>query len=194
MWYTILGTITVSTPETFWDTEGFLYEIFLLWEKKIRRKILIPASSFIPNFFRCKHFSTTQKGSYTNFFGSVRQKNFDGNSWPNPLKQKNFSTPKNTDRLRGSPTKSFDTETINFWRKFLILPPPFLSRKFSDISNFLRHRGVPLRSFSILWRNKFFYRKSWYSLLTHWIFRYLKLFETQKGSSEKFLLQQYFDR
>ena len=42
---------------------------------------MIPATSFINNFFRYQKYSETQKNSSSNCFGSVRPKSFDGKSW-----------------------------------------------------------------------------------------------------------------
>ena len=71
-----------SIPEIFWNTKGFPYEVFrYCGTKQFWRKIVIPAPSLIPNIFRYQRFSETQKGSSTNFFGTVRQKFFNGKSW-----------------------------------------------------------------------------------------------------------------
>ena len=62
-------------------TKGFPYEIFRHCEtKQFRRKNVNPPS-LIPNIFRHQKYSETQKGSSTKFFGTVRQKFFNGKSW-----------------------------------------------------------------------------------------------------------------
>ena len=65
-----------------------------------------------------------------------------------------FPMPEISEILTGSPTKTFDTETKNFRRKNLIMPPliykNFGCRKFSETE----HRRVPLRNFSALWDKK----------------------------------------
>ena len=71
-----------SIPGSSWKTEGFLYENIRHSERKqFSRKIVIPATSFINNFFRYQKYSETQKNSSSNCFGSVRPKSFDGKSW-----------------------------------------------------------------------------------------------------------------
>ena len=52
----------------------------VLPDKTILTKIVIPAPSFIPIIFRYQKFSEKQKGSSTNFFGTLRQKIFNGKS------------------------------------------------------------------------------------------------------------------
>ena len=42
-----------------------------------------PSTLLIHKIFRCQKFSETQKGSPTNFFGTVRQQIFDRKSWYN---------------------------------------------------------------------------------------------------------------
>ena len=67
-----------------------------------------------------------------------------------------FLIPEIKETLKGSPTKFFGTETKNFdGKSWYSLPPPLLSIKFFDTRNFAKHRRVPLRSFSVLWDNKF---------------------------------------
>ena len=69
--------------------ECFNYEIFRQCEtKNFRRKILIlppppsyPYTFSLPEIF----WNTPPKGSPTKFFGTVRQKIFDGKSWYSPL-------------------------------------------------------------------------------------------------------------
>ena len=65
-----------------WHHKGFPYEVFRYCEtKQFWQKIVLPAPSLIPNIFRYQKFSETQKGSSTKFFGTVRQKFFNGKSW-----------------------------------------------------------------------------------------------------------------
>ena len=74
-------------------------------------------------------------------------------------------------------------ETKKFWQKIVI--PPLLSIKFFDTRNFVKQRRVPLRSFSVLWDNKFSIENRDIPLLGK-IIRYPKFSETQTGSSTKF--------
>ena len=54
--------------------ERFPYGTFRYCETKhFRQKIVIAATSFIPNIFRYQKFSESQKGSLTKFFSTVKQ-------------------------------------------------------------------------------------------------------------------------
>ena len=116
-----------SIPETFWNTEGLLYEMLRYCEtKQFWRKIVIPAPSLIPNIFRYQKFSEAQKGSSTKSFGTVRQKFFDSKSQcpPPPLMHKIFIFPKISEN-EGFPYEIFrHCETINDRRKNRDAPPP----------------------------------------------------------------------
>ena len=46
-------------------------------------------------------------------------------------------------------------ETKKFWEKIVILPLPVNLHSFFNTRNFVKERRVPLRSFSVLWENKF---------------------------------------
>ena len=64
------------------STEGFPCKVFRNCEtKQFWQKIVIPAPSLIASIFRYQKFSETQKGSSAKFFGTVRQKFFNGKSW-----------------------------------------------------------------------------------------------------------------
>ena len=59
--------------------------------KQFRREIVILAPSLIPNIFRYQKFCETQKGSSTNSFGTVRQKeSMEKRDTPAPLMHENF--------------------------------------------------------------------------------------------------------
>ena len=127
-WYpSPLFFLTFSVPESFWNTEGFLDEIFRHSETKIfRRKVLIlplPSYSYpflLPGIF----WNTAQKGSRAKFFGTARQKNSTKNCDITLLSIKFFDT-RNQWHPKGFPYESFrHCETKNFRRKILILPPP----------------------------------------------------------------------
>ena len=94
-WYSPLRHNIFRYPSFLWNTEGFFYEKIRSCEtKRFWQKIVIPATSLIPNLFQYQKFSETQKGSSTNFFGTVRLKNFDRKSWDNRLERKIFRYPK----------------------------------------------------------------------------------------------------
>ena len=65
-----------------------------------------------------------------------------------------FSIPKINETLKNSPTKFFGTVRQKFLTENRDTPspplPPFLSIKFFDTRNFVKHRRVPLWSFSVL--------------------------------------------
>ena len=116
-----------------------------------------PKTFSLPETF----WNTAQKGSSTKCFGTVRQKIFDRKSWYSPLLSINFLATGNflKHSTEGFPYEIFrHCETKNFRQKIVILPSsssPFLSIDFFDTRNFVKHRRVPLRSFSVLWDNKF---------------------------------------
>ena len=115
--------------------------------------------------FSMPEISDTLKGSSTKFFGTVRQKIFNVESWyslpPHPLLFINVFACRNF--LKHS-TKKFSTKCFDTMRQQIFdrkwwysLPPPypFLTIKTCDNKTFLKHRRFPLRSFSVLWDNKF---------------------------------------
>ena len=91
--------------------------------------------------------------------------------------------------------------------------PPLLSMKFFDTRNFVKHRRSPLRSFSVLWDNRFSIENrdipllgikffdTWNFLTQGFLYEMIRYWdktsETQKGSSTKFfgtVRQQFFYR
>ena len=101
------------------------------------------------------------KGSPTKSFGTVRQKNFYWKSWYYPLRHKIFRYPKLSEPQKGSSTKWFGTVRQNNFDGKSWYTPPLLYLTIFDIRNFLKHRRVPLRSFSVL-SQQILYCKSWY--------------------------------
>ena len=93
--------------------------------------------------------SETLKGSFTKFFGTVRQKIFDGNLWYPLLCIKFFDTPNFLKHWRDAHETFRHCETKNFRRKNVI--PPFLSKKLFETKNHLKNKRIPLRKFSALW-------------------------------------------
>ena len=93
--------------------------------------------------------SETLKGSFTKFFGTVRQKIFDGNLWYPQLCIKFFDTPNFLKHWRDAHEIFRHYETKNFRRKNVI--PPFSSVKLFGTKNFLKNSRIPLRKFSALW-------------------------------------------
>ena len=123
--------------------------IFLIW--LVRRKIVIPPLLMYEKI-RYQNFSETTKGSATKFFGTVRQKIFDGKkivilhaSSPPPPRYKKFFDTKNFLKYRRV-LRSFSV----LWDKNFPTEDrciPFLCIKFVDIRNFLKHWKVPQEIF-----------------------------------------------
>ena len=80
------------------------------------------------------------------FFGTVRQKNFDGKLWYPLLCIKFFDTPNFLKHRRDAHEIFWHCETKNFRRKNV--KPTFSSIKLFDTRKFPENRRVPLQSFS----------------------------------------------
>ena len=95
--------------------------------------------------------SETLKGSFTKFFGTVRQKIFDGKTWYPLVCIKFFDTPNFLKHWR-MPTKFFGTVSPKiFDGKTWYPPPPLSSIKLFETKSFLKNSRIPLRKFSALW-------------------------------------------
>ena len=88
----------------------------------------------------------------TKFFGTVRQKIFDGKLWYPLLYIKFFDTPNFLKHWRDAHEIFRHYETKNFLRKNVM--PPFSSIKLFETENFLKNSRIPLRKFSALWHIK----------------------------------------
>ena len=106
-----------------------------------------------PSQFLIPEISETLKGSYTKFFGTVRQKIFDGKLWYPLLCIKFFDTPNFVKHWRDAHEIFRHCETKIFRRKNVITPspPPLSSIKLFETRNFLKNCRIPLRNFSVLW-------------------------------------------
>ena len=91
----------------------------------------------------------------TEFFGTVRQKLFDGKPWYSPRSYPNFVGTRNYCNSKGFPHGNFrHCETKIFRRKILTLPPPLIPT-FSVPEIFATVKdSPPLRKFSALWDKK----------------------------------------
>ena len=124
-----------------------------------------------------------QKGSSTNFFGTVRQQFFETKSWYSPLRHKVFRYPKHSETQKGSSTKIFGSvrqkNSTKLWYSYY-------QKKFDTIT-FLKYKGPPRIFFGTV-RHKIFDGKTWYPtpLLSIKIL-YTKKFLKQTGSLTKFL-------
>ena len=110
------------------------------------------------------------------------EKNLDRKSFHPLLLHKKFRYQKFLDTEKVSSTKCFGivrqkTSTEN-------LDILFLCQYFFDTRNFHKHRGFPLRNFSVLW-DKNLRQKIRISRSMHKVFQYQKFSETQKGSFTK---------
>ena len=83
------------------------------------------------------------------FFSVLRDKKFSIENRDFTLLGIKFFDTRNL--LKGSSTKCCDTVRQNNFDGKSWYPPPLLSPTFFDTRNFLKHRRVPLRSFSALW-------------------------------------------
>ena len=156
----------------------------------LRQQIFYRKSWYSPlwhKIFQYVKLSETQKGSSTKWFGTETKLFWRKILIPAPFLNPNIFRYQKFSETRVSLRnfsllwdKMFD---IKSW--YSLPPSPLLSIKFSDTRNFAKHRRFPLRSFFGTLRQQIFYRKSWYSPLWHKIFQYVKLSETQKGSSMK---------
>ena len=125
--------------------------------------------SVVPNIFTIyswrflmPEISETLKGSFTKFFGTVRQKIFDGNLWYPLLCIKVFDTPNFLRHWRDAHEIFRHCETKNFLRKILILPPPSLIQTFSIPEIIATVKDSSKEIFGTV-RQKIFDGKSWYS-------------------------------
>ena len=145
------------------STEGFTCETFRQCETKgFRRKIVILPPTHPKTFSLPENFwNTAPKGSSAKYFGTVRQKIFDGKSWHIPLKHKIFRYQKFSETPKVSPTKFFGTVRQNNFDGKSWYPPPLLSLTFFDTRDFLK--GSSTKFFGTV-RQKFFNGKSWYLL------------------------------
>ena len=122
---------------------------------------MLPSPFLCIKILRYPKFSEIPKGSPTIFFGSVRQKNFDGKSW-HPQYREKFSIPEQIWNKRATPTNFFGTERqktsdVKTWypRPIHTLSP---YHKFSETQN-----GSPKMFFDTV-KRKISAGKSWYSL------------------------------
>ena len=147
-----------SMQGTVWNTEGYLYQRFRYCETiRILPKIMIlqpsPLPKLIHKIFRCQKSSELQNGSSTKCFRTMRQNDLDGNSGysSRPLIHRNFCNRfflKHWTVLllvfRCCETKMFPTVKHDRYHKNS-------SQASLDITNFLKHRKVPLWNPSLLW-------------------------------------------
>ena len=128
--------------------------------KKLDGESWYPSPSYAWKFSIPEFFSNTE-GFPQDFFRYCEKKRFDKKSWPTPLMHKIFGYLKLV-KTWGVPV-SYEIfrhcEMKIFPRRIVILPfslpSPLLSIKLFDTRIFLKHRRVPLRSFSVLWDKKF---------------------------------------
>ena len=139
--------------QNIYETQGSpLRNFSVLWDKINYPKIVIPPF-FIDNFFPYQKFSETQKHE---FFSALWGKKLPTEKGDTPSLIRNFSIIEIFWNLEGFPYELFRyCETKKIRWKFVLPPPPLLSRIVFHTRNFLKHRRVPVRSFSVLWDKKF---------------------------------------
>ena len=93
-----------------------------------------------------------------------------------------FRYPRFSETPKGSPRISFGTVRQKISDGKIWYPTTLLSIIFFHARNFLKHKSVPLRSFSALWDKKVLKEKRDTPPIMHKIFRYPKFLETQKSS------------
>ena len=148
-----VGIKNFNTRNFLKDSRVHLRTDSVLWDKTILTDNRETHSSLIPNTFRYPKPFETQKGSSTKWFGTVRQNNFDGESWkPPPLLSLTIFDNRNFLKHRRAPLRNDSVlRDINFEGKSWN-PPPLLSLTIFDTRNLLKHRRVPLRNDSVLRR------------------------------------------
>ena len=171
----------------FFDTPNFLkhwrdaHEIFRHCEtKNFRRKLVI--SPIMHKNFSVPQIFWNIEGMPTKFFGTVRQKIFDGNLWYPLLCIKFFDTPNFLRHWRDAHEIFRHCETKNFRRKNVI--PPSM-HKISRYPKFSETLKVCPRNFSALWDKKFSTEKRDTPCM-HKIFRFPRFSETLKGCPRNF--------
>ena len=135
-----------------------------------------------PQYFLIPEISETLKGSFTKFFGTVRQKIFDGKLWYPLLCKKFFDAPNFLKHWRDAHESFRHCETKNFRRKIVIHPP--LIHKFFPYQKFSETQNGSLAKFFRSCEIKKISTKPWSfppPLLEN--FWYQNSFETQKCST-----------
>ena len=142
-----------SVPEFFWNTEGYLYDMFWYSEaKQIRRRVVILPTPFYPK-------SLSKPDSFWNTdifplqcFPVLWDNNFSTKSLDSlPLLSILFSKTRFSPKRRRFPYKVFwCCETINIRQKVVILSRVF-SIIFSDTKKIVKHWRFALRKVSVQW-------------------------------------------
>ena len=146
-------------------------------------------------FFDTRNFLIHRSVPQRNFSVLCDKKFLTENVIPPSLMHKIFRYPKFSDTPKCSPTKFFGT----VWQKVFDGErdtPPLWCIKFFDTRNFLIHRSVPQRNFSVLWDKNFFDKTVNLPPPSLENFRYQNSFETPKCSPTKFfgtVSQKVFD-
>ena len=126
--------------------------------------------------------SETLKGSFTKFFGTVRQKKIRRKLVIPPIMHKIFRYPISWN-TEGMPTKFFGTVRPKIFDGKTWYP--LVCIKFFDTPNFLKHLRVAHENFRHC-ETKNFRRKNVIPPSMHKIFRYPKISETFKGCPRNF--------
>ena len=114
----------------------------------VRVSVVPNVFAIYPQHFLIPEISETLKGSLTEFFGTVRQKIFDGKLWYPYYALKNFDTPNFLKHWR-------DAHEIFRHCETKIPPPPPLMHKIFRYPKFSDTPKCSTTKFSVLWDQKF---------------------------------------
>ena len=148
-----------------------LRNVWVLWDKNFQRKIVKPLPILCKKNFDCKT-SETQKGSPTNFFGTVSQKNWRGSWCPPPLFTSTFFNIKNFLKHRKVPLRNVSLLGNKHFRSTVVIPRPFLSSTFSPSGKLSEtQKGSLTNSFGIVNQNSLTENRDTPPLFMHEKFR-----------------------
>ena len=124
--------------------------VSVVWNKYLDRKSWY--ALLMHKMFRYQKFTETQKVSFKNCFGSVRQKTSTENRDITFLCKKKFRYQKFSETQKVSSMKCFSA----VWQRTSSenRDIPFLCIKCFDTRHFLKHGRVLLEHFSVLWDKK----------------------------------------
>ena len=149
---------------------------------RVRVSVVPIIFTIYPQHFLIPEVSETLKGSFTKFFGTVRQKKIDGNLWYPILCIKFFDTPNFLKHWRDAHEVFRHCDTKKFRRK-LVIPP--IMQKIFRYPKFSETLKGSSRNFSAPWDKRFLTENVETppppTPLIHKLLRYRKFSETLKG-------------
>ena len=162
------------------------WNIFVQWDKNssTENRDTPPLPLIHKIFFPTRNFLKHRMVPWRSFFGPVRRENFDKTVKLPPSFAGKFSIPQ---FFRNTEVFSYELSALwdkNFSTEFSDIT--FLCIKFCGTWNFLKHRSVPQRNFSVLCDKKCLTENVILPSLMHIFFRHSKLSHTPKCSPTKF--------